>query len=330
MRVHVLSLGDETTASTHFRFLQYADLLSARGIELVLVRRTEVGSAVFERLRGETVVLQKIVLRPPELRHLRACAGRLIFDFDDAIWARQDRPFSWPTRWRVRSRLARCLSAADAVTASSEHLAVYARRYTSRCHHVPMAIDTQVWTPRPESEGPGLVVGWAGAPSNLPFLERLVPPLERLVAERDDVEVRIYCGQRPELPFEFRHTQYSPGTEADFVRELDIGLCPLEDHEFARGKSPIKILQYLACGVPVAASAVGASRELLGAAWSRAIEPGGDWYEAISELASDAERRRAMRTAGREFVVTTHDLGVVADQLAGILAGGTTSEPQRA
>jgi len=322
MRVYVLSLGDETTASTHFRFLQYADLLRARGIELVLVPRSEVLPERFEALRGETVVLQKIILRPREVRKLRDCAGRLIFDFDDAIWTRLGRPFSLTTRWRVRSRLNRCLRAADTVTVSSEHLAAYARRYSSHCERVPMAIDASRWKPGPEGDLPGLVIGWAGAPGNLPCLEPLIPALERLVRERDDVEVRIYCGRRPELPFEFRYTEYSPGTEAAFVRELDIGLCPLEDDEFAYGKSPIKILQYLACGVPVVASGVGASLELLDPGWSRSVEPGEDWYPAISELADDPERRREMRRAGREYIESTHDLGVVADQLLRILTGG--------
>jgi glycosyltransferase involved in cell wall biosynthesis len=329
MQVHVLSLGDETTASTHFRFLQYADLLKDRGIELILVRRSDVGPERFEALRDETVVLQKIILRPGELRKLRECAGRLVFDFDDAIWTRLGRPFSLTTRLRVQSRLARCIRAADTVTVANEYLADFARRYNPRCEQIPMAIDLDTWTPRTNrpseanGERTGVVIGWTGGPANLRFLEPAIPALARLCRERNDVEVRIYCGERPELPFDFRHTEYRPGTEASFVRDLDIGLCPLEDHEFTRGKSPIKILQYLSCEVPAVATGIGASLDLLDPDWSRSVAPGEDWYPAIAELAESTERRRDMGRAGRAYVESTHDLYLVADQLAEVLRGET-------
>ncbi|MCZ6597886.1 MAG: glycosyltransferase [Planctomycetota bacterium] len=320
MRVHVLSIGDESTASTHFRFLQYTELLRERGIELVLHARATVGPELFRRLQGEVVVLQKILLSRRQLRLLERCARRLVFDFDDAIWTRPGRPFSPPTRWRVRRRLRRCLRAADAVTVASEYLAAYARRHTTRCERIPMAIDCGAWQPRLGAQRDNVVVGWTGSPVNLPFLDAVAPALRRLLDERNDVEVRIYCGRRPELPFPFRYQEYAPGTEAAFVRELDVGLCPLEDHEFARGKSPIKILQYLACGVPVVASKVGASSELLEPAWSP-VENGAGWYEALAELTADPAGRAAMAAAGRQYVDSTHDLGVVAERLQGVLVG---------
>ena len=104
----------------------------------------------------------------------------------------------------------------------------------------------------------------------------------------------IYSGARPAWKIPFEYVPYSPGTDVAFVRNLDIGLLPMHDDEFARGKSPIKALQYQACGIPVVGNLVGAANELVDTANGIPVKGANAWTTALVDLARDQIRRRRL------------------------------------
>lgn len=310
MKALVIISRDRDKASTRFRFVQYEAMLAEHGISLDYVRRDAIDAAMLQRLADYDVVInQKCLMQKRLAAKVIAASKRLVFDMDDAIWTRPGRAHSWFTAWRVKARLRQWLAAADVVTAANDYLAGYARQFSARVQVIHMALDTSQWQPAERTARDGVVMGWAGSPATLKNLEHIGPQLCEILAANPSLRLAVYCGVRPTLDCEFAYTPFAPGTEAAFVQQLDIGLLPLpEDDAFTRGKSPIKALQYLACGLPVVAQVRGATAEILDASNSLPVRQDADWRSAIETLLADKVQRERLGRAGREFVLREHDM----------------------
>lgn len=323
MKALVIISRDRDKASTRFRFVQYEAMLAERGISLDYVRRDAIDAEVLQRIPEYDVVInQKCLMRKQLAATVIAASKRLVFDMDDAIWTRPGKPYSWFTGWRVRARLKQWLQAADAVTAANDYLASYARQFSDRVQVIHMALDTGQWQPAERAARDKVIIGWAGSPATLENLEHIGPQLCELLKANPALELAVYSGKRPALDCEFDYTPFAPGTEASFVQQLDIGLLPLpEDDAFTRGKSPIKALQYLACGLPVVAQIRGATAEILDASNSLPVNDVADWRTAIEMLLADKTQREALGKAGREFVLREHDMQGTLEQIVTALCG---------
>lgn len=322
MRVLVIVSRDLEKGSTKYRIAQYEEFLRAQGIRLEFVRRAELtGSLVRRSGEFDAVFNQKCLIEGSLSRRLFAESRRVIFDFDDAIYTRPGRPHSFITALRVKSRFRLWLKGASVVTAANTYLANSAKRYASAVEVVPMAIDATAWTPATETRSDGITIGWAGSPATITNVERLNRVLAAVVKKYPSVRVAVFSGARPRLSFPFEYHPFQPGEEPLFVRGLDIGLLPLPDEEYARGKSPIKALQYLACGVPVVGNVVGATAEILSAENSIAVSTDDEWFTALKTLIHECETRSALGRAGRAFVVQHHDVRVIRELLLRLLRG---------
>jgi hypothetical protein len=321
----VIISRDLDKASTRFRFAQYEPLLRQRGVLLDYVRRDAIDAGVLERLPDYDVLInQKCLLRRALAKKIIARSRRIVFDLDDAIWTRSGRRHSWWTAFRVKSRLVQWLREADVVTAANEYLADYARQYSSRVKVVHMALDLEQWQPRQTDRGheKTVTIGWAGSPATLKNLEHIAPCLCELLAIHRECRLAVYSGKRPRINCDFDYTPFASGTEAEFVRNLDIGLLPLpEDDAFTRGKSPIKVLQYLACAVPVVGQIRVATGEILNTTNSITVERDDDWRIAIETLLSDPARRKQLGQAGRNFVIREHAMAHTVEQITAALRG---------
>jgi glycosyltransferase involved in cell wall biosynthesis len=322
MKLLALPIGNEDTASSWYRFYQFLPRLRASGWEVEILVGAADASRVAEQAAGADIVLnQKNLLRGNLARALRHCAKRVVFDFDDAVFTRPGKPFSWLTQLRVNARLRYQLRTADLVTVSSRYLADYAVKYATRVEVLPMAIDLNVWTERPAPRSETVTIGWSGAPHNLGYLEQLEPVLARLVAEYPRVRLAVFCGRAPRWSLPVQHVPFAKGEDHRFVAQLDIGLLPLGEDSFTRGKSPIKVLQYMACGVPVVGNVFGATSEILVESNSIAVHSPEQWHAALAALVADPQRRAALGRAGRSFVAEHHDANVAYTRLSAALAG---------
>jgi glycosyltransferase involved in cell wall biosynthesis len=194
---------------------------------------------------------------------------------------------------------------------------------------IPMSLDGRVWRPRPaDGEGLPLTIGWSGAPKNLAFLRAILPQLREVQGRFPDARWVIHSGENPRFPdFRYDYVPFVPGNEPATVAGFDIGLLPLPDDPFVRGKSPIKGLQYCASGLAVVADQVGATRELLVDGVNSLLVDGDQtWVTALSRLIGDTELRRQLGARARADFELRYDLPVVFAQLKAALTGVTHRE----
>ncbi len=197
---------------------------------------------------------------------------KIIFDFDDAIFLRY--------RDREVNPVSTVCSLAKRVITGNSYLAAFASQNSDNVTTIPTAIDTDRFLPLNRNDDTLL---WMGTSSNLPGLEE-VPLAGR--------NLRVICDKSPRFP-----CTYIPWNEEVETDLHGIGLMPLPDTEWSRGKCGFKLLQYMSCGLPAIASPVGVNPEILGEAGLLASTPG-EWNQAIDQL-QDPALREKLGTAGR-------------------------------
>lgn len=307
------------TPSTRYRVTMMLPGLRARGWE---AERRDFPSGLsgwmsLLRISGryEVLVVQKRLPAVPAIRALRACVRRLVYDFDDAVHL--GRRGSSPTR---RRRFRAMVRAADLVLAGNEWLGRRAREAgAGRVEILPTGLDPGAY-PLHE-HGEGAVAGWIGGGGNLPYLETLIPALEEAARRDSRLRLRVISDRFPAgaaLPVE--RCPWSEATEGRDLAGVDIGLAPLPDDEWARGKCGFRILQYQAVGVPVVASPVGVQAELVqeGRTGRLAGTPR-EWTEAVLALAADREGRRRMGLEGRRQVERSYSVASLSGRLSELL-----------
>jgi len=321
MKALVIISRDQDKASTRFRFVQYEKLLAERGVTLEYVRRDAIDAKVLARIPDYDVLInQKCLMKKSLANKVIAASKRIIFDMDDAIWTRPGRNHSWFTAWRVKSRLRQWLEAANVVTVANDYLGNYARQFSKRVEVVHMALDTKQWHPREQYNDEIVTMGWAGSPATLKNLEHIGDLLCECLIEHSTLRLAVYSGERPNLPCKFDYTIFTPGTEDDFVRRLDIGLLPLPDDDvFTKGKSPIKALQYMASGAAVIGQVKGATAEILDDSNSIIVHSASDWVNAITKLILDVKKRKAIAGAARKKIQQEYDLFETSKKLYSLI-----------
>ena len=321
MRILAIVSRDLEKGSTKYRLAQYLDYLSAQGATVEFVRRDALDYTVTEKARNADLLFnQKCLVRQGMARRLVAASRRIVFDFDDAIYTRPGKPFSRLTQYRVNQRLHLWLRNATLVTPANAYLESFAKRYSANVKVVPMALDLEDWRPIHRQSSEVVTIGWAGAPVNIHLLERLEPVLAKVLSRFPQARLAVFSGQRPRLSIPFSYQPFEPGSESAFTASLDIGLLPLINEEFSRGKSPIKSLQYLACGVPVVGNVFGATAEILRPENSLDVSDGEGWLVALERLITSSELRNSLGMAGRSFVEQKHNVRKIEEHFWTLIA----------
>lgn len=245
----------------------------------------------------------------------------LIVDYDDAIFHQYDQHKNPIVRGMLGGKLKPLLRRADLAICGNAYLRNYAAQYCRRTEIVPTVVDTELYGPAPvpRSNGP-VTVGWIGSPSTWAFVKPLVPLLTDL-AQRLNLTVRVVgAGPQTDIPPRFEFLPWSEAEEIRLIQGMDIGIMPLPDEPWARGKCGYKLIQYMACGLPVIASPVGVNADIIdhGSNGFLATAPQ-DWAGGIAALAEDTTLRRTMGAEGRRKVAQAYSLAVHGPRLAGLL-----------
>jgi glycosyltransferase involved in cell wall biosynthesis len=248
------------------------------------------------------------------------------YDFDDALYLgsilASNRRFRLLKReaehWRVYVRRARL------VIAGNDHLAGHAQQHSRHVEVVPSCVDPSRQPARDHGEREVVTIGWIGSRSTVDDLRAILPIVERL--NRDGLRARLVLVGAGPLEYAapwLEHHPWSAASEADELAQFDLGVMPLADNEWTRGKCGYKLLQYFSAGVPAVASPVGVNRRIVGEGRERGLlaSTPEQWLASLQELVGDHAARAEMGAAARRFVEEEYSYQRWAPELATLLAG---------
>jgi len=259
---------------------------------------------------------------PAFLERLAARMRPLIFDFDDAIYLLHSSGANrWTSRLKFPGKTAALCRISRHVVAGNEYLAQYARRFSPNVTVIPSSVDTDAYTPHPRasSEGP-LILGWMGSSTSQTYLEMFAPVL-RQILDGQTLDLLVVSDREPVLPgVRHRWRPWSGDREAADLAEFDIGIMPMPDDEWARGKCSMKALQYMGMEVPAVCSAVGSNLEVIqhGQNGFLAATPD-EWVASIGLLTRDPALRRRIGEAGRRTVEARYSMRAAAALFADVV-----------
>ncbi len=352
MRVLGLAKYGSRAASTRQRMLQYAPHLARYGIELEI--RPLLGDDYIERLaqgvaQHRSAVVASYARRIADLatarrfdvawvqyeafpylpgfaeRALALSGVPIVYDIDDAIFHLYDRHRSPVVRRLLGNKLAPLLSHATACLCGNAYLQAYAARYCNHSIIVPTVVDTDVYRPSrqvvphiPVRRVP--VVGWIGSPSTWAYVEPLLPVLLPMLARHDATLRVVGAGPRARGIVGIEAVDWDEGREVSDIQAMDIGIMPLPDEPWARGKCGYKLIQYMACGLPVVASPVGVNCEIVSDGRNGFLVTQADgWVNALERLIGDADLRRTFGADGASVVEARYSLRSQQDRVASVL-----------
>lgn len=270
------------------------------------------------------ILREAFALGPPVIETaLARLGGKVLFDFDDAIYMPSLAFDNAIDRLRDWSKPAKIIARADTVIAGSAYLADYARRQGARRVRIlPTVVDHTVYAPRPAGAADGSVtLGWIGTPRGSGYVAGLMPVFKRLHARAPGVKF-VFIGCTPfdpqGLPIEFR--EWDLAREPQDIAGFDIGIMPLTDDEETRGKCGFKLIQYMSCGVAAIGSPVGVNNEIIEDGVSGLLAgSSAEWEEGLSRLVLDGGYRRSIAERGRQRAVGRYSLQATAPRMLEIL-----------
>jgi len=254
----------------------------------------------------------------------------VVFDFDDAIFISHHAksPERASLLYRLledRDNVARIVRRSAHVVAGNEFLADFARQHNPNVSVIPTAIDTDHYKPSltHSGSGGGLVVGWIGTSGNLGYVEQLAPVF-RALQRRVPFELMIVCNH-VERALDLRDVNYrwldwDSNRELDDLAAFDVGIMPLPDNVWERGKCGFKLLQYMACGIPAVASPVGANIDIVQPGENGFLAANSEaWERRLEDLLVDSALAERFSRNGRKTVLQGYTLDITYPMLADAL-----------
>lgn len=334
----------DTAPGQRFRFEQYIDLLTQQGhtvryysfltesaynnfyqtsrlwqLFVLLSGFIRTVYHVFHSIQADFVfIFREVTLGgPPVFEFLLAKVFRkkIIYDFDDAIWLTDNRYESRFERWwRWRKKVGQICRWSYRISCGNNYLADYARQFNASVVVNPTTIDTEnLHNPalvKVEKRSERIVIGWTGSHSTLKYLEQILPVLQQTELEFPQVEFLVIANRDPKLSLQrYSFLPWSKTAEAADLAKIDIGIMPLPDDEWTRGKCGFKALQYMAMEIPCVASPVGVNNEIIQHGKNGFLAAThSDWKELLALLIKDENLRKKIGKAGRETVVSRYSV----------------------
>ena len=234
---------------------------------------------------------------------------KIIYDFDDAIWLTDKRNESLLERvLRNREKVSAICKWSYRISCGNQYLIDFAKRYNNNVFFLPTTIDTtnqhnsQLYTVKEKSKK--LTIGWTGTHSTLKYLEDVFSILAS-IDEKYDIEILVIANKKPPFTLKsLRFIEWNKQTEIEDLLKIDIGLMPLPDDEWTKGKGGFKALQFMALGIPCIASPVGINSTIITNGENSFLAYSNqDWFDKIEKLLLDKEMRIEMGKKGRQTVL---------------------------
>lgn len=353
IRVLVLSPIPEEGAGCRFRIAQFIPYLEANGFEVTLsaLFTTEFFRLVYKpghlwskalgfaglslkrlwslrHIKNYDVVFiyrEIFPIGPAFVEQLIAGPGRppIVFDFDDAIFlpsvSEANRQIS---ALKQPAKVATIIRASSHVIVGNDFLANYARQFSPAVSTIPTCVDTTRFVPKPSLEPRAVpIVGWIGSPTTADYIKGLGGVLREVAKDASFVLRVSGSGEPVTMPgVTVDNPAWRLDDEIGLFQGCDIGVYPLPDDEWSRGKCGFKAIEFMACGVPVVAAAVGVNREIIEDGVNGFLASNDrEWTEKLGRLIADPALRARFAAAGRRTIEERYSLHVNAPRLADVL-----------
>ncbi len=281
----------------------------------------------------DVVVIQKRLLSSWELAVARRFARRMVYDFDDAIMFNG----SGQNDGRRQKRFQRMIGQADHVIAGNAYLAEQASKYSTAVTVIPTCLNTDLFVPREKPRQPAddrLTIGWTGSRSTTRYLNVVLPVLAEF---GDSIQLKIIADSIDDVDLSLlgnvahRFIRWSPENEIAEAATFDIGLMPLPDDPWTRGKCGFKALQYLALGIPAVCSPVGVNTEIVRDGETGLLANSStEWKTALSKLVESSELRQQLGNQGRTHVEENYSVASQAPRLISLIEAVSQNGATRA
>ena len=245
---------------------------------------------------------------------------KYVVDYDDAIFHNYNLSKNKAIRYFLGNKIAIVMKYSMCVLAGNKYLASYANKAGGKkIEIIPTVIDATRYKQKQILPNEKISIGWIGSPSTFKYLKTIRPVLSKLV-KRYEIEV-IIVGAKDTLGLKGieKHVEWSQVTEVASILTFDIGVMPLDETPWAKGKCGYKLIQYMACGLPVICSPVGMNTDLVrhNVNGFLANSPE-EWEGAFENLIESVELRKRMGQAGYKTVMHQYTVQVQANRLINI------------
>ncbi len=264
-----------------------------------------------EVVRHDVVIIQKKTsFRLLELKLLHHANPRLVFDMDDAVMF-HELEHHQPLTGKNMIKFLRTIDHCAVVVAGNRFLACFAEANCKRVEVLPTPVDVSRYRLKDyDILSETVTVGWLGVSGNLHYLQRLAPVFQKLAREYPQFRLKIVSNDFIDIPgVPVIKERWSLEGELESLRSFDIGIMPLNDTLWARGKCGYKILQYFGVGVPAVASPVGINTEFISQGITGMLADSQDaWLDALRGLIDDPHLRRSMGLAAYDRLSANYTL----------------------
>lgn len=340
MKILFIPYGTERAPATRYRVTQYLPYLKEEGVEFTVFSAISkfstslmIKSPDFKHLarflyyiyvsmerifrsfyvialagRFDIVFLQRTTFSFRLELLLKMANGNVIFDIDDAIFM-PDKPHNdivTRVKKHIKEReVLNVLKISKAVIVENEYIRDFASRYCGNVHKIPGPIDTERFHVRKKEEVHDVVVGWIGTPATTPYLYAIDDALRDLRRKYDFVRLRfIGAGIYKSPGIKFERVDWDYKTEVEDLQDFDIGIMPMPDNEWTRGKLGCKMLQYMAMNIPAVVSYTPTNAEIIKHGENGFFATTKDqWKETLSTLIENKTLRNAIGQKGRLTVL---------------------------
>ena len=336
-QIHVAAFtGGKTISSPRFRVRQYVPYLREYGVSISehvarwnswppsakLWRPLWLPATLMDRVpgilgsfRGDVTLLQREIVSTMVTLERFTHRPRVL-DVDDAVWLNRG----------GEKNFARLIKLCDGVICGNSFIEENVRTWSSETTILPTAVDTDRFHPLPDSVGAQNrpILGWSGLGSNLASLSAIERPLAAVLDSHRDAVLRVVSDAKPNFQLlresQVEYVPWSPENEVRTIQEMSVGLMPMEDSLWSRGKCSYKMLLYMSCGVPVAVSPVGMNREVLSAGnVGFGPQSEAEWADSLTWLLNNTAKAKEMGQCGRKVVEERYSLRSLAPRLAAYL-----------
>jgi len=331
-KVGFLPLYQIQYPSSRYRVFQFLWPLAQQGFKYTLIeapqrnfwKRLAYLPRLFYLAHSQDVLhVQKRIFPELVLQLLRQLNPHIIFDLDDAIYLR-------PAR---RPLIDAILRAATIVVAGNEYLATYARQFNEQVVVIPTVVDTDLYLPPSGARHPGddrVIIGWIGSDPNRGDLAPMQPVFDWLGERYGERVVLRTVGRRPlemETRLRLEFVSWTLESSRAELQQFDIGIMPLEDTEWNRGKCGLKLIQYMAVGTAAVASPVGVNQQIVedGKTGYLAVTVE-EWQLRLARLVEDEALRLQMGCAARARIEQHYSVKAVLPLLAEVLEHGASPQ----